>query len=72
MIHDIDVMTQLFHGTEPEISTLVDCVRAGWPFPITLEEGSADLEVCERIAACYAGGTPHGGTASGLSPVKDY
>ncbi len=47
----------LINRVEPlnlELSTFVDCVRAGRPFPISLEEGTANLEVCERIAGCFS------------------
>ncbi|MEN6519415.1 MAG: Gfo/Idh/MocA family oxidoreductase [Methanospirillum sp.] len=47
----------LVNRVEPlnlELSTFVDCVSTGRPFPITLEEGTANLEVCERIAACFS------------------
>ncbi|MEN6517174.1 MAG: Gfo/Idh/MocA family oxidoreductase [Methanospirillum sp.] len=46
----------LVNRVEPlnlELSTFVDCVSTGRPFPITLDEGTADLEVCERIAQCF-------------------
>ncbi len=47
----------LVNRVEPlqlELATFVDCVRNGRPFPVTLAEGAANLEVCERIAACFA------------------
>jgi len=37
-----------------ELSTFVDCAREGRPFPVTLEEAAANLEVCRRIASCFA------------------
>jgi predicted dehydrogenase len=37
-----------------ELATFVDCVRDGRPFPVTLEEAAANLEVCRRIASCFA------------------
>ena len=47
----------LVNKVEPlalELATFVECVRTGRPFPITLGEGAANLEVCERIAACFS------------------
>jgi hypothetical protein len=47
----------LVNRVEPlnlELSIFVDCVKTGRPFPITLEEGTANLEVCEQIAQCFA------------------
>ncbi|MEN6519418.1 MAG: hypothetical protein ABFC38_14800 [Methanospirillum sp.] len=42
------------------------------PFPISLEEGTANLEVGERIAACYAASHAPGTSVSGSSLVKGY
>lgn len=52
----------LVNRVEPlhlELSTFVDCVRDGRPFPCTIGEGTANLEVCERIAACFGDGRNH-------------
>jgi predicted dehydrogenase len=65
----------LVNRVEPlnlELSTFVDCVREDRPFPITLEEGTANLEVCERIAACFAAGHTHGSTVSRKGAVRGY
>lgn len=65
----------LVNRVEPlnlELSTFVDCVREGRPFPITLEEGAANLEVCERIAACFAAGQSHGCTVPGSGALRSF
>ncbi len=65
----------LVNRVEPlnlELSTFVDCVRSGRPFPITLEEGTANLGVCERIAACFSVGQTRGNACLGLRMVKGF
>ena len=60
----------LVNRVEPlqlELATFVDCVRNGRPFPVTLAEGAANLEVCERIAACLAAGRASAAPAAGLA-----
>jgi predicted dehydrogenase len=63
----------LVNRVEPlalELSTFVDCVREGRPFPITIAEGMANLEVCERIAACFGHGRAHAGQAVYAGPAR--
>lgn len=48
-----------------ELQTFVDCARQGRPFPITLEQGTANLAICEQIAACFSTGC----TVPGAGPV---
>jgi len=60
----------LVNRVEPlqlELATFVDCVRGGRPFPVTLAEGAANLEVCERIAACLAAGRASAAPPAGLA-----
>ena len=46
----------LVNRVEPlnqELQVFVDCVRTQRPFPVTPEQGARNLEICERIAACF-------------------
>ena len=46
----------LVNRVEPlnrELQIFVNCVRDGLPFPITRQEATTNLEICERIAQCF-------------------
>lgn len=47
----------LVNRVEPlnrELQVFVNCVREGRPFPITRQEATTNLEICERIAQCFS------------------
>ena len=47
----------LVNRVEPlnrELQIFVNCVRDGRPFPITRQEATTNLEICERIAQCFS------------------
>lgn len=50
-----------------ELQVFVDCARQGKPFPITPEQGTANLAICERIATCFSAGcmVPNMGNGGG-------
>jgi len=63
----------LVNRVEPlnlELSVFVDCVKTGRPFPISLEEGTANLEVCEQIAHCFAARDVHRGAVPDPGSVR--
>ena len=63
----------LVNRVEPlrlELSTFIDCVRKGRPFPVTLAEATANLEVCERIAACYSITPAHAHAPAEADPAR--
>lgn len=47
----------LVNRVEPlnrELQIFVNCVRENRPFPITRQEATTNLEICERIAQCFS------------------
>jgi hypothetical protein len=70
IVFDADVFRVTVAPLQLELKTFVDCVREGKPFPVTLEEGSANLAVCERIVACFSAGLVRPPIVATTGPVR--
>jgi predicted dehydrogenase len=47
------VMVNKLEPLRVELSTFIDCVRRGVPFPITLAQAIRNLEICEKVRASF-------------------
>ncbi len=48
------VMVNKLEPLKVELSTFIDCVKRGLPFPVTPEQAIRNLETCEKIRASFA------------------
>ncbi|NTV01063.1 MAG: Gfo/Idh/MocA family oxidoreductase [Methanoregulaceae archaeon] len=46
------VMVNKVEPLKVELQTFIDCVKGGRPFPVTPEQATEDLRICEEIRAC--------------------
>jgi len=49
------VMVNKVEPLKVELQTFLDCARRGKPFPVTPEQATEDLRICEEIRACLTG-----------------
>lgn len=49
------VMVNKVEPLKVELQTFLDCARRGKPFPVTPEQATEDLRICEEIRACLNG-----------------
>ncbi len=49
------VMVNKVEPLKVELQTFLDCARKGKPFPVTPEQATEDLRICEEIRSCLTG-----------------